>query len=91
MDVTRKVVTLARECGARAELAAVDTESLVPAALGGGAATPQQFLDRLSEVRVGWGVSGVLCFTFCVLYCAAFKPSPPPRPPTRPPTSHPAV
>ena len=61
MDVTRKVINLARECGAQVELAAVDTESLVPAALGGGATTPHEFLDRLSEV------CGALCALCAVL------------------------
>lgn len=50
-DVTRKVITLARECGSRAELGDVDTESLVPQALRGDDLSPAEFMARLPEVR----------------------------------------
>ena len=46
-DVTRKVVTVARECGSKAELADVDTESLVPAALRGPGMSVQTFMEQL--------------------------------------------
>lgn len=46
-DVTRKVVTVARECGSTAELADVDTESLVPAALRVPGMSVQTFLEQL--------------------------------------------
>jgi len=49
MDVTRKVVTLARECGSKAELADVATESLVPPALRDASLTPQTFMEQLSK------------------------------------------
>jgi aspartokinase/homoserine dehydrogenase 1 len=54
-DVTRKVITLARECGNKIELSSVNTESLVPEPLQ-KAQSPQQFMDSLHEV--GW--SGVV-------------------------------
>ncbi|KAL4854278.1 Bifunctional aspartokinase/homoserine dehydrogenase 1 [Chlorella vulgaris] len=48
MDVTRKVINLARECGNKIELSAVDTESLVPEPLR-KAQSPQEFMDSLHE------------------------------------------
>ena len=49
MDVTRKVVTVARECGSTAELSDVDTESLVPPALRGADISVQTFMEQLSK------------------------------------------
>ncbi|PRW51144.1 homoserine dehydrogenase [Chlorella sorokiniana] len=48
MDVTRKVINLARECGNKIELAAVDTESLVPEPLK-NSPSPQEFMDSLHQ------------------------------------------
>ncbi|EFN56653.1 hypothetical protein CHLNCDRAFT_57539 [Chlorella variabilis] len=48
MDVTRKVINLARECGNKIELSSVDTESLVPEPLR-KAQSPQEFMDSLHE------------------------------------------
>jgi len=48
-DVARKVVILARECGLQVELADVEVESLVPAALQ-DSPTADDFLARLPEV-----------------------------------------
>ena len=60
-DVTRKVITLARECGAHTEMPGVDTESLVPPELSSCGAA--QFMERLPEVLMGvgalaWGPQG---------------------------------
>ncbi len=52
MDVARKAVILARACGMRVELGDVALEGLVPAALA-GAASADEFLARLPEVRQG--------------------------------------
>jgi len=49
MDVTRKVVTLARECGSSVELEDVATESLVPPALREISLSPQIFMQQLSK------------------------------------------
>ena len=46
-DVTRKVVTVARECGSTAELSDVDTESLVPAVLRDSTISAQLFMQQL--------------------------------------------
>ncbi|KAH7620178.1 putative Bifunctional aspartokinase/homoserine dehydrogenase 1, chloroplastic [Nannochloris sp. 'desiccata'] len=46
-DVTRKVVTVARECGSNVELSSVDTESLVPAALRSADISVQTFMEQL--------------------------------------------
>lgn len=48
MDVTRKVINLARECGNKIELTAVDTESLVPEPLK-HSPSPQEFMDSLHQ------------------------------------------
>jgi aspartokinase/homoserine dehydrogenase 1 len=50
MDVARKVVILARECGLEVEMSDLSIESLVPAEL---AALPSgdEYLAKLSEVR----------------------------------------
>ena len=48
-DVTRKVVTLARECGSKVELADVATESLVPAALRDASLSPAEFVEQLAK------------------------------------------
>ena len=47
MDVARKAVILAREAGLDLELADIEVESLVPAALAG--ASVDEFLDRLAD------------------------------------------
>ena len=47
MDVARKAVILAREAGLDLELADIEVESLVPAALAG--ASVNEFLDRLAD------------------------------------------
>ena len=47
MDVARKAVILARESGLDLELADIEVESLVPAALAG--ASVDEFLDRLAD------------------------------------------
>ena len=55
MDVARKAVILARQCGLGAELADVALESLVPEPLRDAAST-DEFLQRLPEAslnRVG--------------------------------------
>lgn len=49
MDVTRKVVTLARECGATVELSDVATESLVPQGLRSPDIDSQAFLEQLPK------------------------------------------
>jgi homoserine dehydrogenase len=46
-DVTRKVVTVARECGASVELGDVDTESLVPPALADPSISVATFMEQL--------------------------------------------
>jgi homoserine dehydrogenase len=48
-DVTRKVVTVARECGSTVELSNVDTESLVPAALRSADISVQTFMEQLPK------------------------------------------
>lgn len=48
-DVTRKVITLARECGAVLELSDVDTESLVPAALSSADLSTKTFMEQLPK------------------------------------------
>lgn len=48
MDVTRKVINLARECGSKMELPAVATESLVPEPLQ-NSPSPQEFMDSLHQ------------------------------------------
>jgi len=50
MDVARKAVILARQCGLDLELSDVSLESLVPAALR-NARSADEFLARLPEVR----------------------------------------
>ena len=50
MDVARKAVILARQCGMVTELADVQLESLVPEPLR-GAASADEFLERLPEAR----------------------------------------
>ena len=50
MDVARKVVILARECGLQVELADVEVESLVPEPLQ-SATTADEFLIGLPQVR----------------------------------------
>ncbi len=50
MDVARKAVILARQCGLDLELSDVSLESLVPAALR-DAGSADEFLARLPEVR----------------------------------------
>lgn len=49
MDVARKVVILARECGSQMELQDVSVESLVPEELQ-SCATADQFMTDLKEV-----------------------------------------
>lgn len=49
MDVTRKVITLARECGANVELRDINTENLIPEPLRQGV-TLAEFMDQLPEV-----------------------------------------
>lgn len=51
MDVARKAVILARQCGLDAELADVALESLVPEPLR-NVATTDEFLQRLPEASV---------------------------------------
>ena len=51
MDVARKAVILARQCGLGAELADVALESLVPEPLR-GAASADEFLQRLPEASL---------------------------------------
>lgn len=46
MDVARKAVILARECGLSVELSSMDVESLVPEALA-DLATADEFMARL--------------------------------------------
>ena len=55
MDVARKLVILAREMGLTLELADVEVESLVPAALRG--VDVDEFLKRLSEFDARDGAS----------------------------------
>lgn len=50
MDVTRKVIILARQCGAKSELSDVATENLVPEPLREGVAIPD-FMAHLNEVN----------------------------------------
>ena len=50
MDVARKVVILARECGMQIELEDVNVESLVPEPLE-STSSVLDFMDRLPEVR----------------------------------------
>ena len=50
MDVARKVVILARECGLKVELSDVQIESLVPAPLREASST-EAFLADLPEVQ----------------------------------------
>ena len=50
MDVARKAVILARQCGMDAELGDVALESLVPASLR-DVASADEFLRRLPEAR----------------------------------------
>jgi len=50
MDVARKVVILARECGLQVELDTLVLESLVPEPLA-GLDTVEEFMTRLPEVR----------------------------------------
>lgn len=55
MDVTRKVVTLARECGANVEVRDINTENLIPEPLREGLSMPE-VVDRLAQVWAGcWG------------------------------------
>lgn len=49
-DVTRKVTTLARECGQLVSPEDIPTESLVPESMR-SLASPQEFMSRLHEVR----------------------------------------
>lgn len=48
-DVTRKIITLARECGSKAELDDVATESLVPQSLQGSHINAAEFMAQLPE------------------------------------------
>ena len=50
VDSTRKITTLARECGMQLEMGDVQTESLIPASMG-GPANLQQFMAELAKVR----------------------------------------
>lgn len=50
MDVARKVVILARECGLEIELSDVKIESLVPGPLQ-QSPSPEAFLEGLPEVQ----------------------------------------
>ena len=49
MDVARKVIILARECGLPLELDSLDVHSLVPAPLA-DLTSPQDFLTKLPQV-----------------------------------------
>ena len=49
MDVARKVVILARECGLEVELSDVEVQSLVPQQLQ-QASTAEEFLAQLPQV-----------------------------------------
>ncbi|KAK9826447.1 hypothetical protein WJX81_007255 [Elliptochloris bilobata] len=53
MDVARKAVILARQCGVEVELVDVELESLVPSPLR-GAASADEFLERLPEFDAGF-------------------------------------
>lgn len=48
MDVTRKIITLARECGAKVELSSVKTENLVPEQLS-KIADAAEFMEALPQ------------------------------------------
>ncbi|KDD75490.1 homoserine dehydrogenase [Helicosporidium sp. ATCC 50920] len=52
-DVTRKVTTLARECGQLVSPEDIPTESLVPESMR-SLASPQEFMSRLHEVDEEW-------------------------------------
>ncbi|KAG2449232.1 hypothetical protein HYH02_005978 [Chlamydomonas schloesseri] len=49
LDVARKVVILARECGMEVELESMAVESLVPAALRGEGVSAQQYMEALPQ------------------------------------------
>lgn len=48
-DVTRKIITLARECGSKAEIMDVATESLVPECLRDSNINPVDFMEQLQK------------------------------------------
>ena len=50
LDVARKVIILARECGLRVEMSDLSIESLVPPALA-GLPSGDEYMARLPEVR----------------------------------------
>ncbi|KAK2078870.1 hypothetical protein QBZ16_002560 [Prototheca wickerhamii] len=53
VDSTRKITTLARECGMQLEMGDVQTESLIPASMG-GPANLQQFMAELAKGDEDW-------------------------------------
>lgn len=69
MDVTRKVINLARECGNKIELSAVATESLVPEPLR-ASPSPQEFMEGLHEVRC----AALCALCRAVLLCTTAAP-----------------
>jgi hypothetical protein len=50
MDVARKVMILARECGLQLDMSSLSVSSLVPEPLASGCV--QEYIDRLPEVRL---------------------------------------
>lgn len=50
LDVARKVVILARECGMEVELESMAVESLVPAQLQGEGVSAAQYMEALPQV-----------------------------------------
>jgi homoserine dehydrogenase len=53
LDVARKVVILARECGLEVELEDMAVQSLVPEQLSGPDVGVEAFMQQLPQVRVG--------------------------------------
>lgn len=66
MDVARKVVILARECGLQLGVEDLSVSTLVPEELA-ALATPQEYMEQLHKV----GLLSVLLDTCVHVYCAS--------------------
>lgn len=64
MDVARKVIILARECGMEAQLADLQISSLVPAGLE-ALPSADAFMARLPQVTPAVGPVSTSCHTGC--------------------------